>query len=83
MDSGVFDYNKLWITSSLRGICIIDMTVEIGKAGYHSGEVGGVVPETMRVVRQLIDRLDDSKTGKVLVEELQVEVPDWKQKEAE
>ena len=27
MDSGAFDYNQLWITSSLRGICIIDMTV--------------------------------------------------------
>lgn len=82
MDSGVFDYNQLWITSSLRGICIIDMKVEIGTAGYHSGEVGGIVPETFRVVRQLIDRLDDAKTGKVL-EELRVEVPDWKQKEAE
>jgi len=27
MDSGAFDYNQLWITSSLRGICIIDMKV--------------------------------------------------------
>jgi len=51
LDSGAFDYNQLWITSSLRGICIIDMTVELGKAGYHSGEVGGIVPETFRVVR--------------------------------
>lgn len=51
MDSGAFDYNQLWITSSLRGICIIDMTVEHGKAGYHSGEVGGIVPETFRIVR--------------------------------
>jgi len=70
MDSGAFDYNQLWITSSLRGICIIDLNVEVGKAGYHSGEVGGIVPETMRVIRQLIDRLDDSKTGKVLLAEL-------------
>ena len=83
MDSGAFDYNQLWITSSLRGICIIDVTVEIGKAGYHSGEVGGIVPETMRVIRQLIDRLDDSKTGKVVLAELVSEVPEWKRKEAE
>jgi acetylornithine deacetylase/succinyl-diaminopimelate desuccinylase-like protein len=27
MDSGAFDYNQMWMTSSLRGICIIDMTV--------------------------------------------------------
>jgi acetylornithine deacetylase/succinyl-diaminopimelate desuccinylase-like protein len=27
MDSGAFDYKQLWMTSSLRGICILDMTV--------------------------------------------------------
>lgn len=58
------------------------MTVEIGKAGYHSGEVGGIVPETFRVVRQLIDRLDDSATGEVC-QELKVDIPEWKVKEAE
>lgn len=82
LDSGAFDYNQLWITSSLRGICIIDLTVELGKAGYHSGEVGGIVPETMRVVRQLLDRLDDSVTGKVM-DELKTELPKWKEDEAE
>lgn len=50
--------------------------------GYHSGEVGGIVPETFRVVRQLLDRLDDKVTGKV-IPELQCEVPEWKDKEAE
>jgi len=82
MDSGAFDYNQLWMTSSLRGICILDMTVELGKAAYHSGEVGGIVPETFRIVRQLLDRLDDSATGEVC-SELRVETPDWKLKEAE
>jgi acetylornithine deacetylase/succinyl-diaminopimelate desuccinylase-like protein len=65
MDSGALDYEQLWLTSSLRGICIVDLTVEAGKAGYHSGEVGGVVPETFRVVRQLLNRLDDPATGEV------------------
>ena len=54
------------------------MTVECGKMGYHSGEVGGIVPETFRIMRELVDRLDDSKTGKVLLKELDVPVPDWK-----
>lgn len=82
MDSGAFDYEQLWVTSSLRGIAIVDCKVEVGAAGYHSGEVGGIVPETFRIVRQLIDRLDDPKTGKV-IDELQVPVPEWKRKEAE
>lgn len=82
LDSGAFDYDQLWVTSSLRGICIIDMTVQIGKDGYHSGEVGGVVPETFRVVRQLLDRLDSSETGKPMAE-LETELPKWKEEEAE
>lgn len=68
MDSGALDYEQLWLTSSLRGICIVDLTVEAGKAGYHSGEVGGVVPETFRIVRQLLNRLDDPVTGEVTKE---------------
>ena len=82
MDSGAFDYEQLWITSSLRGICILDVNIQIGINGYHSGEVGGIVPETFRVLRMLLDRLDDPKTGKV-IEALHVELPEWKKKEAE
>ena len=74
MDSGAFDYEQLWITSSLRGICILDVNIQIGVNGYHSGEVGGIVPETFRVLRQLLDRLDDPKTGKV-IDALHVELP--------
>jgi len=81
MDSGAFDYEKLWITSSLRGIVILDCWVECGAAGYHSGEVGGIVPETFRIVRTLLDRLDDKETGEVC-KELQCEVPQWKSVEA-
>ena len=68
MDSGALDYEQLWITSSLRGICILELNVECGKIGYHSGECGGIIPETFRVVRALLDRLDDPKTGKVIDE---------------
>jgi len=70
------------MTSTLRGICVLDLTVETAKIGYHSGEAGGVIPETFRVVRELLDRLDDPKTGRVC-EEMQVEVPEYKRKEAE
>lgn len=68
MDSGAFDYNKLWCTSSLRGISEVTLKVEFGKSGYHSGEVGGIIPETFRIVRALLDRVDDSATGRVAEE---------------
>jgi len=60
----------MWVTSSLRGISVLDLTVECARSGYHSGEVGGIVPETFRVMRELMSRLDDSKTGQVLLPEL-------------
>jgi acetylornithine deacetylase/succinyl-diaminopimelate desuccinylase-like protein len=59
MDSGCLDYERLWVTSSLRGVAMVDLEVEAAKGGYHSGEVGGIVPETFRIVRALLDRLDD------------------------
>lgn len=81
MDSGSFDYEQLWVTSSLRGITIVDLTVEAGAQGYHSGELGGIMPETFRILRTLLDRVDDKETGKVC-EELRKEVPARKLEEA-
>jgi acetylornithine deacetylase/succinyl-diaminopimelate desuccinylase-like protein len=51
MDSGALNYDQLWLTSSLRGICIVDVTIEGAKNGYHSGEAGGILPETFRIIR--------------------------------
>ena len=82
MDSGAFDYERLWVTSSLRGVCIVDVTIAAAKGGFHSGLVGGIVPETFRIMRELLDRIDDSKTGEVS-KDLQTQIPDWAHKEAE
>lgn len=82
MDSGAFDYNQLWCTSSLRGVNIVELCVEFGKSGYHSGEVGGIIPETFRIIRTLLDRVDSSATGMV-VDDFQVEIPAWARAEAE
>jgi len=82
MDSGAFDYNKLWVTSSLRGVTIVKMTVAGAVNGYHSGEVGGILPETFRAVRTLLNRVDDDETGLVKLPELHVDIPEWADKEA-
>ena len=54
------------MTSSLRGFVAVDVKVECGLSGYHSGEVGGIVPETFRIWRSLLNRIDDIETGTVL-----------------
>jgi acetylornithine deacetylase/succinyl-diaminopimelate desuccinylase-like protein len=81
MDSGALNYDQLWMTSSLRGMCMVDVCVEVANQGYHSGETGGIIPESFRIQRILLDRLDDCVTGKV-ISDLQVELPAWKQEEA-
>jgi hypothetical protein len=61
---------------------MIDLTVEFAQIGYHSGEAGGIIPETFRIIRMLLDRLDDPKTGQV-AEFMRADLPEFKKKEAE
>ena len=66
LDSGCLDDERLWVTTSLRGMVKVDLTVEVLDAGAHSGQASGVVPSSFRIIRQLLDRIEDSATGRVL-----------------
>jgi len=66
LDSGAGSYDRLWVTSSLRGIVMADMTVSVISEGVHSGDASGVVPSTFRIARSLLSRLEDQETGKIL-----------------
>ncbi|AXB46369.1 M20/M25/M40 family metallo-hydrolase [Amycolatopsis albispora] len=70
------DYERLWLATSLRGIAFLDLTVRVLDAGVHSGHSSGLVPSSFRVIRQLLDRIEDSRTGEVLLPELSVEIPE-------
>lgn len=75
LDSGALTYDRLWVTTSLRGMVNIEVTVEVLEQGQHSGSVSGVVPSSFRVLRQLLDRVEDAATGDVLVEEMWATIP--------
>ncbi len=75
LDSGCLDHERLWVTSSLRGLVGGVLRVDILTEGVHSGEASGVVPSSFRIVRQLLDRLEDSETGRILLPELHVDIP--------
>ena len=81
MDSGTKDYDRLWITSSLRGMCMKDVTVECLKESIHSGLGTGQGPDSFTVIRQLLDRVEDKYTSDV-VDDFQVKIPDSKYQEA-
>jgi acetylornithine deacetylase/succinyl-diaminopimelate desuccinylase-like protein len=75
LDSGALTYDRLWVTTSLRGMLHVELTVKVLTQGQHSGSASGVVPSSFRILRQLLDRVEDAATGDVLVDELKCEIP--------
>lgn len=76
LDSGCLSYERLWLTSSLRGNLVAAVTVQVLTEGVHSGSAGGVVPTSFRLLRRLLDRVEDPATGDVRLPELHAEVPE-------
>ena len=76
LDSGCGDYERLWATTSLRGIAAGTLTVEVLTEGVHSGDASGVVPSSFRIARHVLDRLEDSGTGRVLPAEFHMPIPE-------
>ncbi len=75
LDSGAGNYDQLWLTTSLRGMVSGVLKVEILSEGVHSGDASGLVPSSFRILRQLLDRLEDSHTGRLLPSAFHCEVP--------
>ncbi|WP_225412882.1 M20 family metallopeptidase [Stigmatella hybrida] len=82
LDSGCANYEQLWMTTSLRGLVAGNLRVDILTEGVHSGDASGVVPSSYRILRQLLDRVDDVATGRVRVEGLHVQIPAGRQEQA-
>jgi acetylornithine deacetylase/succinyl-diaminopimelate desuccinylase-like protein len=83
LDSGCGNYEQLWNTTSLRGMSSGELKVEILTEGVHSGSASGIVPSSFRILRLLLDRLEDSSTGLLKPDWLRVEIPDHRVREAE
>ena len=75
LDSGAGNYDQLWLTTSLRGMVSGVLKVEILTEGVHSGDSSGLVPSSFRILRQVLDRLEDSRTGRLLPESFHCAVP--------
>jgi len=75
LDSGCGNYEQLWGTTSLRGLLGGTLRVEILTEGVHSGDASGVVPSSFRILRELLSRLDDERTGEIRVPELHAAIP--------
>jgi acetylornithine deacetylase/succinyl-diaminopimelate desuccinylase-like protein len=76
LDSWCGDWDRLWITTSLRGLVDMTLRVEVLTEGVHSGSAGGVVPSSFRILRTLLSRIEDERTGELLLRQLHADVPD-------
>ena len=75
LDSGAGNYEQLWLTVSLRGMAAGTLRADVLTEGVHSGYASGVVPSSFRVLRQLVDRLEDQDSGKVRPDYLYADIP--------
>ena len=76
LDTGGMDYDRLWVTQSLRGIVAGTLSVKVSSVGVHSGHGSGVMPSSFRLARQLLSRLEDENTGEILPEWLHLKIND-------
>jgi acetylornithine deacetylase/succinyl-diaminopimelate desuccinylase-like protein len=75
LDSGCGDYDRLWLTTSLRGIVNGTLAIQVLEEGVHSGDASGVVPSSFRILRALLSRLEEEETGRVRPAALHREIP--------
>lgn len=83
LDSGCGNYNQLWSTTSLRGLIAGVLSVELLTEGVHSGNGSGIIASSFRVLRQLLNRIEDTNSGQLLLEEMQVTIPAQRYRQAE
>jgi acetylornithine deacetylase/succinyl-diaminopimelate desuccinylase-like protein len=76
LDSGCGDYERLWVTTSLRGLVGGALEVEVLSEGVHSGDASGIVPSSFRIARLLLDRIEDATSGRLLPAEFHATIPE-------
>ena len=75
LDSGCGDYDRLWLTTSLRGTAIGTLTVKVLNEAVHSGDASGIVPSSFRIARMLLSRIEDEASGAVIPTGFHVDIP--------
>ncbi len=83
LDSMCGNYDQLWITTSLRGMLIGELKVQVLEEGAHSGGAGGIVASSFRLTRQILSRLEDENTGEIIPSFLNEQIPENRRAEAQ
>ncbi|NTU46009.1 M20 family dipeptidase [Candidatus Roizmanbacteria bacterium] len=68
-DGEMYGKNKPAIEYALRGLVSLEIELEIGKQDLHSGAYGNRAINPVLVAADLITKIKDSKTGKIVIPE--------------
>ncbi len=83
LDAECGNYDQLWCTTSLRGNIVGTLSVRVLEEGVHSGAASGIVASSFRIVRELLSRIEDAKTGRILLDALNAQIPQERLEQAE
>jgi acetylornithine deacetylase/succinyl-diaminopimelate desuccinylase-like protein len=82
LDSVGVDARRLWLTTSLRGGLVCTVRVSARAGVRHSGLAGGILPDPVRILRALLDRVEDSRTGEVTLPSVKIDIPGVRREQA-
>jgi acetylornithine deacetylase/succinyl-diaminopimelate desuccinylase-like protein len=75
LDSGTTDYEHMCLTTTLRGLVVFRLRVEVLKQGLHSGSSSGVAPSSYRILGDILKQFENSHNGD-LPKEFYVDIPE-------
>lgn len=81
LDSGTYDYERLWLTKCLRGYLGGVLKIKTLRDGVHSGDSSGIVPSCFKIANIILNRLEDPETGNVH-KRFHVDIPAQRYEEA-
>jgi acetylornithine deacetylase/succinyl-diaminopimelate desuccinylase-like protein len=82
LDAECGNYDQLWCTTSLRGNLTGTLRVAVLTEGVHSGGASGIVPSSFRIARALLSRLENERTGSMVLDELHADIPEARREQA-
>jgi len=75
LDAECGNYEQFWLTTSLRGNLVGTLSIDVLTEGVHSGMGTGIAASPFRILRGLLDRLENVHNGDLVIESLHVPTP--------
>ena len=75
LDSGCGDYDRLWLTNSLRGLVSGRLHIQILTEAVHSGMAGGALPSVFQIMQEKLSAITHPGSMSFNLAALQTTIP--------